>query len=230
MKVTLPHEELKIQKKWRQRWTIRGKNDVRKINRLKCNKKKATLPQLKRPCFNNSWTGPETREETVRHLKPSSSWDSPSCKRTNNQVLIVWRIYLNWTLGQSASHYIATGLSEQERHLLVPYSTKAKAFCELGRKKNGDSFYFHHVWCKPCSPCMVKIWFIWYMLYFHHKYQQVLHHDYYGENKILGRAFFIFTMKKPWKKHPNWMIPFPLYRAKKGSTVHAVKTDFFMTK
>ena len=59
-----------------------------------------------------------------------------------------------------------------------------------------DSFYFHHVWCKPCSPCMVKIWC---MFYFHHKYHQVLQHDYHGENKILCKAFLIFTMKKPWK-------------------------------
>ena len=35
-------------------------------------------------------------------------------------------------------------LSELERHLLVPYSTKANAFCELGRKKIGKN--------EPCSP------------------------------------------------------------------------------
>ena len=34
---------------------------------------------------------------------------------------------------------IITGLSELERHLLVPYSTKANAFCELGRKKIGKN-------------------------------------------------------------------------------------------
>ena len=83
--------------------------------------------------------------------------------------------------------------------------------------KELDSFYFHHAWCKPHSPCMVKIWFIWYMLYFHHKCQQVLHHDYHGENKILCRVFFSI-----WKNLENWMIPFPLHRAKNRSSVHAV--------
>ena len=38
----------------------------------------------------------------------------------------------------------ATPLSEPERQLLVPYSTKANAFCELGRKKIGKN--------EPCSP------------------------------------------------------------------------------
>ena len=37
-----------------------------------------------------------------------------------------------------------TTLSEPERQLLVPYSTKANAFCELGRKKIGKN--------EPCSP------------------------------------------------------------------------------
>ena len=37
-----------------------------------------------------------------------------------------------------------TPLSEPERQLLVPYSTKANAFCELGRKKIGKN--------EPCSP------------------------------------------------------------------------------
>ena len=93
----------------------------------------------------------------------------------------------------------ATGLSELERHLLVPYSTKANAFCELGRKKNGDSFYFHHVWCKPRSPCMVKIWYIWYMLYFHHKYQQVL-------TMIIMvkiKSYVVLYLFSPWKNHEN---------------------------
>ena len=80
---------------------------------------------------------------------------------------------------------------------------------------NWDSFYFHHVWCKPRSPCMVKIW---YMLYFHHKYHQVLHHDYHGENKIFCRAFLIFTIKKTWKLDD----PFSFAPRKKGSTLHAV--------
>ena len=39
---------------------------------------------------------------------------------------------------------IATPLSELEGHLLVPYSTKANAFCELGRKKIGKN--------EPYSP------------------------------------------------------------------------------
>ena len=33
---------------------------------------------------------------------------------------------------------------EPERQLIVPYSTKANAFCELGRKKIGKN--------EPCSP------------------------------------------------------------------------------
>ena len=37
-----------------------------------------------------------------------------------------------------------TTLSEPERQLLVPYSTEANAFCELGRKKIGKN--------EPCSP------------------------------------------------------------------------------
>ena len=40
--------------------------------------------------------------------------------------------------------YCITPLSEPERQLLVPYSTKANAFCELGRKKIGKN--------EPCSP------------------------------------------------------------------------------
>ena len=37
-----------------------------------------------------------------------------------------------------------TPLSEPERQLLAPHSTKANAFCELGRKKIGKN--------EPCSP------------------------------------------------------------------------------
>ncbi len=37
-----------------------------------------------------------------------------------------------------------TPLSELERQLLVPYSTKANAFCELGRKKIVKN--------EPCGP------------------------------------------------------------------------------
>ena len=39
---------------------------------------------------------------------------------------------------------LITGLSEPERQLLAPYSTKANAFRELGRKKIGKN--------EPCSP------------------------------------------------------------------------------
>ena len=39
--------------------------------------------------------------------------------------------------------------------------------------------------------------FLVYFTKIHHKYHQVLHHDYHGESKILCRAFLIFTMKKP---------------------------------
>ena len=45
-----------------------------------------------------------------------------------------------WELGA----LYTTPLSEPERQLLVPYSTKANAFCELGRKKIGKN--------EPCSP------------------------------------------------------------------------------
>ena len=38
----------------------------------------------------------------------------------------------------------ATPISEPERQVLVPYSTKANASCELGRKKIGKN--------EPCSP------------------------------------------------------------------------------
>ena len=38
----------------------------------------------------------------------------------------------------------ASLLLKPERQLLVPYSTKANAFCELGRKKIGKN--------EPCSP------------------------------------------------------------------------------
>ena len=57
------------------------------------------------------------------------------------------------------------------------------------------------------------------MLYFHHKYQQVLHHDYDGENKILYTAFLIFTMKKPWKLDDPFSFEL---RTKIGLTEHAV--------
>ena len=46
--------------------------------------------------------------------------------------------------GRTVKKRKTTPQSEPERQLLVPYSTKANAFCELGRKKIGKN--------EPCSP------------------------------------------------------------------------------
>ena len=58
---------------------------------------------------------------------------------------VIWNLGKNWKLILLHKNCTSTTpLSEPERQLLVPYSTKANAFCELGRKKIGKN--------EPCSP------------------------------------------------------------------------------
>ena len=58
----------------------------------------------------------------------------------NKSLFTLWLCFA-WCL---LHNNCTTPLSEPERQLLVPYPTKANAFCELGRKKIGKN--------EPCSP------------------------------------------------------------------------------
>ena len=87
-------------------------------------------------------TGWELLHRTPTHgarVHPKGTTHTPDTLRGCTRVGALCdqcRVILNFVL--------PTPLSELEWHLLVPYSTKANAFCELGRKKIGKN--------EPCSP------------------------------------------------------------------------------
>ena len=80
------------------------------------------------------WNGSEFSETFINDFEETWPWCDQGWSSSEISKFERFRLY----------DCDVTPLSKPERQLLVPYSTKANAFCELGRKKIGKN--------ETCSP------------------------------------------------------------------------------